>query len=258
MSLTYFADMHTLLFGVLAVMLVGLSKGGLGGAMSLIAVPLLTFTMPPMQAAALLLPVLLVMDAISLWTWRGYCDKKLLWNILPAAVLGIVIGTSAVSITSDDFVRLLVGLVALLFVLKTAIGSRTGKGRVAADHNRVLATICGTFSGFTSFVAHAGGPPFQIYAMPLRLDPKIYTGTSVIVFAVMNAMKGVSYAALGEFTTQALWSALLLTPVALISTLIGAAVVKRMRADVFYPIMYAMVAIVACKQIYDGLSGMFA
>lgn len=255
-ALTYFNDPSTFMLGVLAVFLVGLSKGGLGGAMALIAVPLLAFVMPPMQAAALLLPVLLAMDAMSLWAWRGYYDKHLLLQMLPAAVLGIVIGASAVSITSDDFVRLLVGLVALLFVLRVAIGARAKTARVPARRSGTLATIFGTLAGFTSFVAHAGGPPFQVYAMPLRLDPKVFTGTSVIFFAVVNAIKVLPYAALGEFTAQALWSALVLLPVALISTFVGAAVVKRMRAEVFYPLMYGMVAIVACKLIYDGLTGM--
>ncbi|TCS61100.1 sulfite exporter TauE/SafE family protein [Primorskyibacter sedentarius] len=255
-ALTYFTDLQTFLLGVVAVALVGLSKGGLGGAMALIAVPLLAFVMPPMQAAALLLPVLLAMDAISLWAWRGYYDKQLLLDMLPAGILGIAVGASAVSITSDDFVRLVVGLVALLFVIRTAIAARGGTARRAARQNRPLAAVFGTFAGFTSFVAHAGGPPFQVYAMPLRLDPKVFTGTSVIFFSVMNAIKVLPYAALGEFTSRSLWSALTLLPIALVSTFLGAAIVKRMRAEIFYPIMYVMVALVSAKLIYDGVTGM--
>jgi uncharacterized membrane protein YfcA len=107
-------------------------------------------------------------------------------------------------------------------------------------------------SGFTSFVAHAGGPPYQVYALPLRQDPKLYTSTSVVFFAVMNAVKLIPYFALGELDTRNLTAAAALMPVAFIATVAGAAVVKKMRAEVFYPVTYALVFFLSLKLIWDG------
>jgi uncharacterized membrane protein YfcA len=111
-------------------------------------------------------------------------------------------------------------------------------------------------AGFTSFVAHAGGPPFQVHALPLRLDPKVFTGTSVIFFAVVNVVKVGPYAALGQFDARTLASAVVLLPLAILAVRTGVAVVRRMRPTVFYPFMYAMVAVVSVRLIYDGIRGL--
>ncbi len=251
---TVFGDLPTLGTALAAVLLVGLSKGGLGGAFALMGVPLLALVMPPVKAAALLLPVLLMMDAVSLWTWRGFYDRVLLRLMLPSAMVGIMVGALAAAVTSDAMVRLLVGVVALVFVARETVW-KAGSAPVPG-HRPVLAWVCGAAAGFTSFVAHAGGPPYQVYAMPLRLDPKVFTGTSVIFFAVVNLVKVAPYAALGQFDGATLRSGLLMLPLAVMATLLGAAIVRRMRGDVFYRVMYAMIALVAVKLVWDGLTGL--
>lgn len=251
---TVFGDLPTLGTTLAAVLLVGLSKGGLGGAFALMGVPLLALVMPPVQAAALLLPVLLMMDAVSLWTWRGFYDRALLRMMLPSAMVGITIGALAAAFTSDAMVRLLVGVVALVFVARETVWK--ARHAPVLGHRPVLAWVCGTAAGFTSFVAHAGGPPYQVYAMPLRLDPKVFTGSSVIFFAVVNLAKVLPYAALGQLDAATLRSGLLMLPLAVMATLAGAAIVRRMRGDVFYSFMYAMIALVAVKLIWDGLTGL--
>lgn len=243
----------TLVAALCAVVLTGLSKGGLGGAFALMAVPILALVMPPVQAAALMLPVLLMMDAVSLWAWRGWRDWRTLAHLLPPAVLGIALGAASAAYTSDAVVRLVLGLVALIFVARMVLARAAATPR---PHSRPLALLWGTSAGFTSFVAHAGGPPFQIYTLPLRLDPKVFTGTSVIFFAVVNLIKVLPYAALGQFTAQTLWSALVLMPLAAVATLAGAALVRRMRAQVFYPFMYAMIALVSLRLVWDGARGL--
>lgn len=252
-ALTLFADPATLLAGCAAVALVGLSKGGLGGAFALLGVPVLALVMPPVQAAALLLPLLLMMDAVSLWAWRGFFDRATLVALLPAAVVGIGLGWLTAAATSEALVRLLVGVVALTFVARSARPRRTV---VAAKPRRASAWFWGGLAGFTSFVAHAGGPPFQVHALPLRLDPKVFTGTSVVFFAVVNVLKVVPYAALGQFDAPTLASAVVLLPLAVVAVRVGVAVVRRMRPAVFYPFMYAMVAVVAVRLVYDGLRGL--
>lgn len=250
---TLFGDPGALLVGLVAVALVGLSKGGLGGAFALMGVPVLSLVMPPVQAAALLLPVLLAMDAVGLWTWRGTFDRSVLVAMLPAALVGIGLGWLTAAATSEALVRLIVGLVALGFALWSVWPRRSAVGPRPRAWS---AWLWGTVAGFTSFVAHAGGPPYQVHTLPLRLDPRVYTGTAVVFFAVVNAVKVLPYAALGQFDGRTLLSAVLLLPVAVVAVLAGAAAVRRMRPQVFYPFMLAMVALVGVRLVYDGLRGL--
>jgi uncharacterized membrane protein YfcA len=252
-ALTHFTGPATLLAGAAAVALVGLSKGGLGGAFALMGVPVLALVMSPVQAAALLLPLLLMMDAVSLWVWRGTVHRPTLAAMLPAAALGVGVGWLTAAATSDALVRLIVGVVALAFVARSLRPLRAARAR---GPRPASAWFWGTLAGFTSFVAHAGGPPYQIHTLPLRLDPKVFTGTSVAFFAAVNVMKVLPYAALGQFDARTLTSAALLLPLAVLAVLVGAAVVRRMRPTVFYPFMYAMVALVALRLVYDGWRGL--
>ena len=250
---TLFGDVWTVLAAIIAVLLVGLSKGGLGGAFALMGVPILALVMPPLQAAALLLPILLIMDGVSLWAWRGWFDRETLWRMLPGAGVGILVGGVTAAITSEEMVRLLVGTVALGFVGRMVLFRAAGRAR---GQSWLRGSFWGSVAGFTSFVAHAGGPPFQVYTLPLRFDPKVYTGTSVIFFAVVNLVKVVPYAALGQFDRVTLLSAGLMLPLAIVSTLLGAMIVARMEARVFYPFMYAMIALVGVKLVWDGVAAL--
>jgi uncharacterized membrane protein YfcA len=254
-DLTLFNDLPSLTAALVAVFLVGLSKGGLGGAFALMGVPILSLVMSPVQAAALLLPVLLMMDGVSLWAWRGWFDRATLWHTLPGAAMGIAVGGLTAAYTPEAMVRLLVGVVALGFVLRMAIARRAGPV-APRGQSKARGTLWGGVAGFTSFVAHAGGPPFQVYALPLKFDPRIYTGTTVIFFSVVNVVKLVPYAALGQFNSVTLTSALVLLPLAVGSTLLGAQVVKYLRAEVFYPLMYGMISLVGLKLVWDGLSAL--
>lgn len=250
---THFVDPATLLAGLAAVALVGLSKGGLGGAFALMGVPVLALVMPPVQAAALLLPLLLMMDAVSLWVWRGFFHRGTLVAMLPAAVVGIGVGWLTAAVTPEALVRLIVGMVALGFVLRSLWPARAGGTRTPS---RASAWFWGAVAGFTSFVAHAGGPPYQVHTLPMRLDPRVYTGTAVVFFSVVNVVKVLPYAALGQLDSRTLVSAALLVPLAALAVLAGAALVRRMKPAVFYPFMLAMVALVGMRLVYDGLRGL--
>lgn len=246
------SDPTVLVVAILAVALTGLSKGGLGGAFALMGTPVLALVMPPVQAAALMLPVLLAMDATSLWAWRGGADRALLRALLPPALLGIALGWLTAAVTSDAAVRLMVGLVALGFVLRQLAAPRPP----ATGPRRASAWGWGIASGFSSFVAHAGGPPFQMHVLPLRLAPALYTATSVVFFAVMNTVKVVPYAALGLFQTDLLIAAAWLLPVAVAAVLSGAWIVRRLSPQVFYPFMYTMLAVVGAKLVWDGVTAL--
>ncbi|MGF0539315.1 sulfite exporter TauE/SafE family protein [Agrobacterium sp. ES01] len=247
-------DLAFFLAAIPAVALVGLSKGGLGGAFGLMGVPILAMAVPPMQAAAIFLPILLVMDGVALFAWRHYNDRKTLLILLPGALIGITLGWATSNMISANAMRLVLGLITLIFVLRYLIetfGPQKGQAP-PSEHKPVLATFWSTICGYTSFVAHAGGPPFQIYTLPLKLDPKTYTGCSVRFFAIVNLIKVIPYFALGELDTQNITLSAFLFPVALVSTLMGAQVVKWMKPTTFYPLMYGMVSLTAIKLIWDG------
>ncbi|NGN42309.1 sulfite exporter TauE/SafE family protein [Mesorhizobium sp. CGMCC 1.15528] len=235
-----------------AVFLVGLSKGGFGGAVGFVGVPLMALVMPPVQAAAILLPILVLMDMVSLWTWRGVFDKQTLFYMMPGALIGIGIGWLTAAVVTADMVRFIVGAVAIVFVSRWAWQQFRLGAEYSAAPNRVVGGFWGTVSGFTSFVAHVGGPPFQVYTLPLKLDPKVLSGTAAIFFAITNAVKLIPYFALGQFDTTNLTASAALMPLAPLSTLAGAWLVRRMRPELFYPFTYATVALIAVKLIWDG------
>jgi uncharacterized membrane protein YfcA len=240
-----------------AVLLVGLSKGGFGGGIGFVGVPLMALVMPPVQAAAILLPILCLMDVAAVWTWWGVYDRRTLADMLPGAVLGIGLGWLTAALVTQEAVRLIVGAVALVFVLRWVYTQLRHGAEHRASPNRIAAAFWGSVSGFTSFVAHVGGPPFQVYALPIRLDPKVLSGTTAIFFAITNALKLIPYFALGQFDAANLTASLVLMPVAPLATMAGAWLVRRMRPAVFYPFTYATVGIVAVKLLWDSIAGLF-
>ncbi len=235
-----------------AVFLTGLSKGGFGGAFAMIAMPLLALVVPPLMAAAIMLPILIAMDIVSLWSWRGQYHLPTLRSLLPAALFGIGVGWATAAYVTDGAVRLIVGTLALVFSARWFWQYMCNKVKVSQP-NPAKAGLWGSVAGFTSFVAHAGGPPFQMYVLPLRLDPGIYVGTSVIFFSIVNAVKLVPYFALGQFTTMNLAISAVLMPIAPVATLTGVWLVRRLKPETFYPFMYGMIALVGLKLFYDGL-----
>jgi len=240
-----------------AVILVGLTKGGMGEALALLGVPILAMIMPPVQAAAILLPILIVMDMVALWAWRGFYDKATLINLLPGGILGIVAGWATSALVPGHIMRLIIGTVAILFFLRYALNRwkqmRDPTPVAPLGQRPVQAGIWGALAGYGSFVAHAGGAPYQVYTLPLKLDPKSFTGTGVRFFAIMNALKLIPYFALGQLDTTNLKASLVLLPFAPLATFTGAWAVKRMKPEIFYPYMYLMVLLAGSKLLYDGI-----
>jgi len=237
-----------------AVLIVGLSKGGLGGGISLIGVPLMSLVIPPVQAAGIMLPILVAMDMVGLFAYRGVYDRRSLVIMLPAAMVGIAVGFAAAAWVTDAHVRLIVGLTALAFVANHYLG---GTDRIEPHpHQPMKGWFWGTVSGFTSFVSHTGGPPYHMYMLPLRLTPVLLAGTSVIFFTTVNAVKLVPYFLLGQFDGTNLATSATLLPLAPLATLAGVYIVHRINAGVFYRITYATVALVSIKLIWDGLTGL--
>ncbi|BCP55095.1 UPF0721 transmembrane protein [Kaistia sp. 32K] len=233
-----------------AVALAGLSKGGFGGAMGMLAVPVLALVISPIQAAGIMLPILLVMDGISLFFYRRMFDRRTLHVMLPASILGIAVGWMTAAYVKEDFVRLLVGLISILFALNYWFGDRLRAEPRPSSGPK--GAFWGGIAGFTSFVSHAGAPPFQMYALPLRLDKQVFVGTSVIFFAVTNAVKLVPYFFLGQFDTANLTTAAVLFPFAALMTVAGIWIVRVIDQTLFYGLSYVFVAVIGLKLTWDG------
>ena len=233
-----------------AVVVVGLSKGGFLGGLTIVGVPLLALVIAPVQAAAILLPILIAMDTIGVWAYRRVFDTANLKILVPAAGLGIFVGWLTAAFVSESHVRLIVGVVALVFTLDHWLGTRP-RGQ-APGPNPVKGGLWGALAGFTSFVSHSGAPPFQMYMLPQRLDRRLYAGTAVMLFALINLIKVGPYLLLGQFSAENLATAAVLLPLAPPAMLLGIFLVRRVPQEPFYRIAYACLFLVALKLVWDG------
>ncbi|SDJ08486.1 hypothetical protein SAMN05216189_1012100 [Pseudomonas delhiensis] len=208
-----------LLVAIPAVLLTGVSKGGFGGALGGIAVPLMALAMPPTQAAALMLPILCMADVTGLRRFYGKWDVRNLKIMLPGALLGVAVGALSFGLLSERFIALLIGGIAIAFVLLNALVSRAAAQPKPAAVGKGV--VLSGIAGFTSFVAHAGGPPVMMYLLPQQLEKVRYIATVNCFFLLTNAIKLVPYALLGQFTWHNLGTSLLLAPIVVLGVWLG-------------------------------------
>ncbi|MDB5539759.1 MAG: sulfite exporter TauE/SafE family protein [Devosia sp.] len=248
-------DLYFWIVAVLAVFIVALSKSGLVGSLGMVAVPMLSLVMPAREAAGMLLPLLLVMDAIAVWTYRKDADWRILKIMLPGAMVGTLIGWALWTVVSDAMVLLFIGVITLLFILDALLPIR--KKLEGLPPSKPWGTFWGGFAGFTSFISHTGGPPFQIYTLPQRLNPVIYSGTTAFFFAIVNTAKLVPYFFLGQLNVANLTHAAILAPLAVVGVMVGVWLVRRISVKRFYQLTYWLVFLLSLKLIYDGVIGVF-
>jgi uncharacterized membrane protein YfcA len=241
---------------VAAVLIVGLSKAGLLGGLGVVGVPLLTLVMAPRDAAGMMLPVLLCMDAVAIWMYRRECDWSLLRIMLPGAAIGTLVGWALWAVVSDAVVLLMVGVVTLIFVADAILPLR--KKLEGLPPSKPWGVIWGGVAGFTSFISHTGGPPFQIYVLPRKLPPAVYAGTTAFFFAIVNTAKLVPYFFLGQLNVQNLTLSAALAPVGVAGVFLGVYLVRRIDARLFYRIAYWLVFLLALQLIWEGSNRLMA
>jgi len=241
------------LVSVPAVLLYGVTKGGFGGALAIISVPMMALVMPPTQAAAILLPILVVMDLMVVKTYWGLFDRRALCLLLPAAIVGIGLGYVSAEAMNEHYMRILIGVLALVFGLQSLLGLKSFSG---TKHNAASGGMFGALAGFTSFSIHAGGPPFTMYLMPKQLSPLLFAGTAGIFFAVVNVVKLLPYYALGEFTHDNLLYSLVLVPLAPLGVKIGYYLVRRSTPRFYYLVVSFCLILVGAKLAWDGFSAL--
>ncbi len=233
-----------------AVLLMGLAKSGLAGFGSL-ATPLMALAIPVPQAAAIMLPLLLVMDAAGVKALFLERDRELLRLLLPAGLLGTVVGTLSFGLLSAAAVAGIVGGLTLLFLAqRTLFPPRVD----APPPPRWLGFVLGIASGFTSFVAHAGSPPISAYVLPLKLSPLRFTATMAIFFAAVNLSKWIPYLWLGLIDGRNLATSLVLMPLAPVGVWLGVRLVRRMNPAVFYRLFNLGLLLTGIKLLWDGVN----
>ncbi|WP_312529857.1 sulfite exporter TauE/SafE family protein [Paracoccus sp. (in: a-proteobacteria)] len=235
---------------VIAAISVGLAKGGLS-MVGVISVPVMALAMSPIQAAGMLLPVYVISDLGGLIAYRRNFDMKVLIRLMPGAIFGIFLGWATSSQVSDQTVELVVGVIGLAFAISALWKRRDQASARQADWAR--GTVWGGVAGYTSFVAHAGAAPYQVYAQPLKMSPMTYAGTTTIFFAICNWIKLIPYAMLGQLSADNLKVAAILTIPALLSVQLGIWLVKRMSPTVFYNLITWMLLLVSIRLIWAAI-----
>jgi len=238
-----------------AVLLFAISKGGFGGGLGVMAVPLMALVISPLQAAAILLPILCVMDLVALWKFRGKWIWPELRVLLPASLIGISVGALLFEYMSASVVRLIVGVVAIIFTLHYWVNKRRADSATLRDYPRSYGILGASVAGFTSFVAHAGGPPVSMYLLRRPLDRTDFAATAIVFFAVVNYVKLIPYAWLGQFDTNNLATSAALVILAPIGVTIGAWLHRRVSDRFFFAFVYLLLFIVGLKLVYDGVRG---
>lgn len=233
----------------LAVLITGISKSGFAGAIGGVTVPLMSLVVSPAFAAALLLPILIIADVLSLRQWWGQHSRAHLMLLLPAAVVGIVVGYISFGWLDDAGLRLLLGIITLLFALNMLFKL------VSQSHftSSVAGRILGVLSGFTSFVAHAGGPPLNMYLLPQQMPKPQYLATAVVFFAAVNLLKLPPYIMLGQFNTALLGYALLSLPLVWLGVKLGMALQHKMPEKLFYHLISISMLLLGLRLVYQAL-----
>ncbi|WP_151718727.1 sulfite exporter TauE/SafE family protein [Gemmobacter serpentinus] len=233
----------------LASALVGMGKGGVP-VVAMLSVPLMSLVMPPTMAAGLLLPIYVISDMFGLYAYRHAYDRRVLAILAPATLIGVGLGWATAHMVPQWVVTGIVGLIGAIFALNLLLRTQS----LADPRPAKLAPgmFWGVLTGFTSFVSHAGAPPYQVYTMPLGLRKEVYAGTATILFAWVNAVKLVPYWALDQINLENLKLSAVLAIPASIAVFAGVWLVKRLPEKQFFQLVTWALLILSLKLLWDA------
>jgi uncharacterized membrane protein YfcA len=235
-----------------AVVALGLSKGGFAGVGQM-ATPLLALVMPPLEAAAIFLPIMIVQDWTAVWVYRKDWDGRILAIMIPGALIGIAGAGWLAAYISDAAVRVFIGVTSIVFVGYSVYGMMRQARKPTRDGTVAGGVFWGALSGFTSTICQAGGPPYQMYVLAQKLAKMRYVGTTAIFFAVMNAVKVAPYLALGQFSGKGFGTSLALLPLALLTNQLGFWLVRRTPQALFYKITLGIMLAISIELAREGV-----
>jgi hypothetical protein len=238
-----------------AILLTGISKAGLGGALGGLAVPFMSMWISPRDAVAVVLPILIVMDMVGIRVWRGKAEWGDLRHLIPAALLGIGLGTLLFGVLSDRMVKVVLGLIAIAFAADRLLRKRAPVTRGGDTVPRRFAWLCGTTAGFTSTLAHAGGPPIMAYLLGRNLPKEAFVATSVFFFTAINLAKLPFYVGIGLFSRATLLMSAMLIPLVPVGGWLGLRLLRRIPERPFFLFATWMLGLSGVKLLWDGLAG---
>lgn len=238
-----------------ALLITGISKAGFGTGLGILAVPLIALTIPASQAAAIMLPILCVMDLAALWAYRGRWSRENMKIMLPGGLVGIVLGALTFRYVNEAGLKLVLGAIAIGFLLQRWLGKASPAETTKPTPGKGY--FWSTLSGYTSTLAHAGGPPLSIYLLPQRMDKALLVGTTVVFFTAMNYVKLIPYALLGLFDGSNLSTSAGLVPLGVFGILCGVWLRKVIPELLFYRLCYAFLFVTGVKLLYDGVTRLF-
>lgn len=233
-----------------AVVLMGISKSGFGAGFGALATPLMALAVPVPQAAAIMLPLLFIIDFFGIAALVQQRDRALVRLLLPAGLLGTVVGTVTFGLLSGKAVAGITGAITLAFL---AIRTLWPPRADAPPPPKWLGFLLGITSGFTSFVAHAGSPPLGFYLLPQKLPPITFAATAAVFFTAVNLSKWIPYWWLGLLDGGNLATSLALAPAAPLGVWLGIKAVRRVSPALFYRLFSAGMLATGLKLLWDGL-----
>jgi len=237
------------IIAVPAILLYGMGKGGLGPGLGAAVVPAMALAINPVQAAAIMLPILCVMDIFALISFKKQFDLYHLKILIPAGIIGIIIASLFMGHLSEDAIRIAIGVIVISFCLNYWFSS---DNTAHQKPGRRSGYIWGIIAGVTSMQIHAGGPPVSIYLLPQKLDKVVLMGTMAVFFTVMNYLKLIPYAILGQFDSANMLTSLVLMPLAPVGVKLGYFLLNRVKQEIIYRFLYILLFVSALKLIYDG------
>lgn len=249
-NLPFITDPFFYVVTIPAVLLLGVSKSGFGAGFGSLAVPLMALAVSVPQAAAILMPVLLLMDVLGMAAFRKDFDLKLLKFLIPCGLVGIVVGALLFKLLDARVVAGMVGVFTLLFLAQRLLFPPKAD---SPPPPRWLGAILTAMSGFTSFIAHAGGPPVNAYMIPMRLSPIRFTATMAFFFFVINLAKWLPYAWLGLLDWRNFATSLVLLPLAPLGVWAGVKLARRISQVLFYRFLYAGMFLTGVKLLSDAV-----
>jgi len=237
-----------------AVIFAGISKGGFGSGAAFAATPLLALILEPGQAVGLMLPLLMLMDVTALKPYWRKWDGRIARLLILSAIPGVAVGALVYKVANPDVFRLLIGAVALGFVA-FQLGRKSGVIGVAPRPlGPVAGAVAGAVGGFTSFISHAGGPPFAVYLLSQKIDKTTYQATTVLSFWAINLMKFIPYLFLGIFTWQSALVDLMLVPAAIVGVWLGVKAHNVMPERLYFAVTYVLLTLTGAKLVWDALT----
>ena len=242
-------DLIFYFYASIGVILFGISKGGFAGPIAILSIPIMALVMSPIKAAAILLPVLLILDVGAMYIFWNKWDLKNIKIILPPAMIGILIGALTFGFTSEDSIRIIIGLIAIIFILLSALQQNNR----LIKPSRKKGIFWSFIGGYTSFIIHSGGTPVNFFLLPQKLDKTIYVATMTLTFLIINVVKLLPYYLLNQLVFSNLKISLYLSPLAPLSIYLGYYLHKKINEKAFYFLIYLFLGLGGLKLIYDGL-----